>query len=99
MTGVQTCALPIYGTGLGATDPFVPAGMPAPSVPLARAFPPQVTMGGRAATVFFAGLTPGLAGLYQVNAIVPPGLRPGPQGVIWRAGNVTSSGCATIWVK
>ena len=32
---------------------------------------PTVTMGGAVAQVQFSGLAPGLAGVYQVNAVVP----------------------------
>ena len=68
----------IYCTGLGATTPAVTAGQPAPSSTLAQtANPVTVTIGGVQAQVLFAGLTPGFAGLYQVNAIVPPGLTTG----------------------
>jgi uncharacterized protein (TIGR03437 family) len=38
-----------------------------------------VTIGGVSAEVPFAGLAPGLVGLYQVNAIVPAGITPGSQ--------------------
>jgi uncharacterized protein (TIGR03437 family) len=34
-------------------------------------------VGGQAATVTFAGLAPGFAGLYQVNLTVPSGLTAG----------------------
>ncbi|MBI3694378.1 MAG: hypothetical protein HY238_06020 [Acidobacteria bacterium] len=91
--------LEIYGTGLGPAEPFVPAGVAAPSAPPARVFPPEVQIGGRRAQVTFAGLAPGFAGVYQVNAVVPSGLRPGPQGVAWRAGTTNSTGCATIWTR
>jgi uncharacterized protein (TIGR03437 family) len=37
--------------------------------------PVTVTIEGIQANVFFAGLAPGFAGLYQVNVIVPPGLK------------------------
>jgi uncharacterized protein (TIGR03437 family) len=38
-----------------------------------------VTVGGLPAPVAFAGLTPGSAGLYQVNVSVPAGVQPGDQ--------------------
>ena len=92
--------LEIYGTGLGATDPSVPAGFPAPASPPARAFAtPQVLIGNVPAQVPFAGLTPGLAGVYQVNAIVPAGLRSGTQVIQWRIGANVSSNPATITVQ
>jgi uncharacterized protein (TIGR03437 family) len=72
-------ALTIYAIGLGATSPAVATGALAPSAePLARVTPtPDVVFGaGLFATNVapaFAGLTPGAAGLYQVNVIVPDG--------------------------
>ena len=68
----------IYGTGLGAVTPDVPAGQAAPSTPLSRVTNPvTVTMGGLPAQVQFAGLTPGAPGVYQINAMVPAGVQTG----------------------
>jgi uncharacterized protein (TIGR03437 family) len=62
----------IYLTGMGPTFPAVDAGLPAPSDPLASAaISPTVTLGGQALTVLYAGLVPGYAGVYQINATVP----------------------------
>ena len=62
----------IYATGLGRTSPEIPVGSPAPFEPLARVLDtPVITLGGVALPVSFAGLTPGLVGVYQVNVIVP----------------------------
>jgi uncharacterized protein (TIGR03437 family) len=62
----------IYCNGLGPVSPPVAAGVPAPSSPLSQTTTPvTVTIGDKPATVQFAGLTPGFAGLYQVNATVP----------------------------
>jgi uncharacterized protein (TIGR03437 family) len=68
-------ALVIYCAGLGAVNPPVPEGMPGPSSPLSHtANSVNVTVGGQAAQVLYAGLAPGFAGLYQVNVILPPGI-------------------------
>jgi adhesin/invasin len=37
----------------------------------------QLMIGGQSAQVNFSGLTPGFAGLYQVNAVVPAGTETG----------------------
>lgn len=64
----------IWATGLGAVLPPVPTGHPGPSNPLAiTAITPVVNVGGRPATVDFAGLAPGQV-VYQINATVPADL-------------------------
>ncbi len=71
----------VYATGMGATDPPVDAGAESPSSPLARTrVQPVVRVGGRAATVQFSGLAPGLVGVYQLNAAVPPDAAAGADG-------------------
>ena len=65
----------IYCTGLGATNPPAASGQASP-VGIA-VNPVSVTIGGIPATVLYAGLTPGLVGLYQVNVVVPAGVSPG----------------------
>ncbi len=64
--------LAAYLTGLGPVDPAVPTGTPAPPRVFSRT-KGQVTaaIGDLPATVEFAGLAPGYAGLYQVNVRVP----------------------------
>lgn len=76
--------LTIYSIGLGATSPAVGTGAAAPSAePFARVDPtPTVSFGAGFARVnatpFFAGLTPGFAGLYQLNVTVPAEVAAGP---------------------
>ena len=71
-------AIEIYCTGLGAVTPAVATGDAAPSRALARTvFVPTVSVGGIVANVLFSGLTPGVAGLYQVNVQIPDGVSVG----------------------
>jgi uncharacterized protein (TIGR03437 family) len=69
----------IYCTGLGAVTNQPATGAAAPSDPLARTITvPRVMIGNAPAKVQFAGLAPGYAGLYQVNAEVPAETSSGP---------------------
>jgi uncharacterized protein (TIGR03437 family) len=62
----------IYLTGMGQTSPEVAPGAAAPSEPLSYAkLPVTVTIGGTSLFVDFAGLAPGMVGVYQINALVP----------------------------
>jgi uncharacterized protein (TIGR03437 family) len=71
-------ALVIYCSGLGTLDVPVTDGAPGPSTPAANAVAPvTATIGGVSAPVSFAGLAPGVVGLYLVNAAVPSGVSAG----------------------
>jgi adhesin/invasin len=73
-------AVVLYCAGLGPVSPSVPEGAAAPLEPLSQTSNPvTLTIGGQQATVLFAGLAPGFAGLYQVNALVPAGVEKGPE--------------------
>jgi uncharacterized protein (TIGR03437 family) len=67
----------IWCTGLGATTPAATDGALTPDTPYYTTPNGMVTIGGQAAGVLFSGLTPGFAGLYQINVTVPSGISPG----------------------
>jgi uncharacterized protein (TIGR03437 family) len=71
-------AIVIYCTGLGDVNPRQIAGQQVPFSPLSQTLDAvTVTIGGVDAPIFFAGVTPGFTGLYQINAYVPSGVTPG----------------------
>ena len=82
----------LFLTGLGAVSPAIPAGTPggdnAANGPLNQvaAGAATVTFGGKPATVVFAGLAPGFAGLYQINFQVPEAATGGTVVVATRDG-------------
>jgi uncharacterized protein (TIGR03437 family) len=75
------------------------SGDPALASPLSTTTTlPQVTIGGQQANVVFSGLTPGTAGLYQIDVTIPSGLTPGAQLITVSIGGQTSK-TLTISVK
>jgi len=62
----------IYATGLGSVSPAVKTGAAAPSKPAAVATTlPDVTLGGVALSLQYAGLAPGQVGVDAITAKVP----------------------------
>ncbi len=77
--------------GLGAVNATVDLGFPAPSPAAETLAAPSVTIGGRQARVISSTLVPALAGVYQVEAIVPEGIVAGDDVPLV----VTSTGLAS----
>ncbi len=65
--------LNLFANSLGAVEPSVASGEPAPATPpLARVTAEvEVTVDGEPAEVLFAGLAPNFVGLYQLNVRAP----------------------------
>ncbi len=93
----------MYFTGQGVLDQTVATGAASPSSLARVAAPVSATVGGLPATVSFAGMTPGFAGLAQANIIIPAtgaDGKPLPAGdypVVIKIGDA-SSNAATISV-
>ena len=87
----------IFCTGLGATNPMVPAGQPGGGQPVTT--PVTATLGGVNAPVTFAGLAPGFVGLYQVNVQVPEGVAAGDAVSLVITQAEVSSNTVTIAVE
>ena len=87
----------IFCTGLGATSPTVGAGEPGAGETVTT--PVTATIGGVPASVSFAGLAPGFVGLYQVNAVVPEGVVPGPAVAVVITQDGIASNTVTIAVQ
>ena len=70
----------VFAAGLGGTNPPVEAGSVSPASPLAEvANPITATVGGKASHIYYAGLAPGLVGLYQINLTIPADVVASPQ--------------------
>jgi uncharacterized protein (TIGR03437 family) len=73
----------LYATGLGIADPNLPDGqLPKMAAVIQRVSEFRVQIGGITlprSSVQYVGLTPGFAGLYQVNLKIPDILDPNPE--------------------
>jgi endo-1,4-beta-xylanase len=90
----------LFGTGAGAITPPSPDGalvgdtLPTPVAKV------TVQIGGKDATVLYAGGAPGLTNaLLQVNVQIPSGLAPGPQPIVLKIGAVSSPAAVTVAVQ
>ncbi len=89
----------IYATGEGQTSPVGVTGSVTnvPNSPVAQV---SVSIGGAAATVQYAGSAPGdVAGVLQVNAVVPASVAPGQLLVVLTIGGVASQEGVAVAVK
>jgi uncharacterized protein (TIGR03437 family) len=91
----------LYASGLGQTDPPGTDGAKSSTLVLAETVAPvTVTIGGKSALVIYAGSAPGqVAGIMQVEAVVPAGAGTGPIPVVVTAGGNSSQVGATINLK
>jgi uncharacterized protein (TIGR03437 family) len=90
----------IFCSGLGDVSPRPATGAASPGSPPSNTLlAPSVTIGGASALVSFAGLAPGLVGLYQVNVQVPAAAPSGNQVAVVMSINGTSSNTVTIAVQ
>ena len=90
----------LWGTGFGPTNPPAPSGQEAPDGQVESVVNvPSVLIGGVAAQVVSATLTPGQAGLYQIAVQVPEGLADGDQLVTTQVNSVQSSAVVLINVQ
>lgn len=83
--------LVFYLTGQGLLDMRIPAGEPAPLSPLIRPLAPVgLTLNAEPVEVLFAGMTPGLIAVLQVNVRVPDGIGHGDIRVVCTIGGSSS---------
>lgn len=85
--------LVMYVEGMGATNPPVLSGNPAPTTaPFApTVVQPTVAVDSQNAQTTYAGLTPGSVGLYQIDFVVPPTARTGSLNVVVTQGTATAN--------
>jgi uncharacterized protein (TIGR03437 family) len=90
----------LYGTGEGATSPGGVDGKIASAILPKPVLPVRVTIGGRDVDVQYAGAAPGnVAGLFQINAVIPADCPTGAVPISVTIGNVTSPEIATVAVQ
>ncbi len=86
----------LYATGLGPTVPAaVPNQVPTQAAPLVKGSDFQILLNGVQVApdrVFYAGVTPTCAGLFQINFTLPDDAPPNPEIQIGSDGNISPPG-------
>jgi uncharacterized protein (TIGR03437 family) len=90
--------LTAYGVGWGATDPPTTIGELPSAIAGLPAGSYSLTLGGKPVAISYIGLSPGDAGLYQVNFTVPAGVPSGSQPLVLTLNDVTTTKNASIYV-
>jgi uncharacterized protein (TIGR03437 family) len=90
--------LTFFATGEGLTNGSNIAGQAAAAPYATPQLPVLVAVGSGTAAVLFAGEAPGLVGMLQVDAQLPPGLASGPLTLQLMVGKI-SSPVLTIWAQ
>jgi uncharacterized protein (TIGR03437 family) len=80
----------VYATGLGPVSIPQATGVLTPAILSTTTQMPRVTIGGVDAQVQFSGLTPGTAGVYQINLVVPSGVPAGTAPLVVTIGGASS---------
>ena len=91
----------IYGVSFGGTFPAIAPGLPATGL-TSTTEKAVVTLGNtvlEAANVLYAGLSPGTAGLYQLNIQLPPNLADGDHQISMQLGAANTPFGGFITVK
>jgi uncharacterized protein (TIGR03437 family) len=89
--------LTAFGVGWGGTTPSDPIGTIA-SAASTLPGPYSLTLGNMPVEVSYAGLSPGFAGLYQINFTVPSGLSAGNQPLVLTVNGTSTSSKAYITI-
>ena len=88
----------LFLTGAGSTNP--PSADGSTNTLAALANPVSVAIGGQTAHVMYAGSAPGLiAGVAQINVLIPDGVAPGPVPVIVQVGGQSTQSGVTLSVE
>ncbi len=83
----QGSVIVLFATGMGVWNPAVPDGTINLVATKFSAQPVSLTIGGKLATIYYAGSAPyEVWGTLQVNALVPTGIGSGPQPVVLTVG-------------
>jgi uncharacterized protein (TIGR03437 family) len=90
--------LTVFGIGSGATTPAITPGTLAAAAATLNGSV-DATIGGISSQVLYAGVSPGYAGFYQLNVIVPAGLAAGNQSIVITVNGVASPGSAYLAVQ